>query len=472
MTVNIFVQLLIMHKNFRYQLPFLLTFCLFTNLLPAVGAVVCPTDVKELKVAGYYDRDGSNGRSGRDGRSGTSQIINADGSAVNLDLSGKDGEDGEDGEPGFRPSCRNYQEEGRDNINAPNGGDGGSGGDGGNGGQGGDLTVYYTNLADLRKIAVRAVGGEGGRGGRGARGAVGCSCRQRRWERESCTGRSGTLNRQCTQKVYRCYDGRDGSDGRDGRDGKPGRLGILSIVNGKEVLADDKPTAEIAVSQLANQQFNLSKNKWQIRQGAKSLLAIGSVIADEYREFERRLDGNFKLVWSEKQAINNFANQSVKLSLNDNQEIDIAFPENLWVDGTAKTTGGLTDYTVNHAIFQEDVIRLAVAEFANSGQNLSFRIVDLAGKSDVINTRFKVKYRARDNFDDAFNPQILYEGEVPAELVSRSYNNFTLALGKLKIPSQALNPGVKVDVEVVAIRSLGGRSIQQKISWQGVIRKR
>ena len=49
------------------------------------------------------------------------------------------------------------------------------------------------------------------------------------------------------------------------------------------------------------QQFNLSKNKWQIRQGAKSLLAIGSLIADEYREFERRLDGNFKLVWSEKQ---------------------------------------------------------------------------------------------------------------------------------------------------------------------------
>jgi hypothetical protein len=30
-----------------------------------MGAVVCPTDVKELKIAGYYERDGSNGRSGR-----------------------------------------------------------------------------------------------------------------------------------------------------------------------------------------------------------------------------------------------------------------------------------------------------------------------------------------------------------------------------------------------------------------------
>ena len=458
-----------MYKSFGYQLPFLLTFCLFTNLLPAAGAVVCPPNVKESKVAGYYNRDGSNGRSGRDGRSGTNQTINADGAAVNLDLSGKDGEDGEDGEPGFRPSCRSHREEGRDNINAPNGGDGGSGGSGGNGGQGGDLMVYFTNLANLKKIAVRAVGGEGGRGGRGARGAAGCSCHQRRWDRESCTGSPG--NRQCTRKVYRCYDGRDGSDGGNGRDGTPGRLGILSIVNGTEALRDDQPTAEIGVSQLANQQFNLSKNKWQFRQGAKSLLAIGSIIADEYREFERRLDGSFKLVWLEKKAINNFANQSVKLTLNNNQEIDIAFPENLWVDGTTKTTGSLTEYTVNHAISQEDVTRLAVAEFANSGQNLGLRIVDLAGKSDVINTRFKVKYRAQDNFDDAFNPQTLYEGEVPEALVSRSYNNFTLALGKLKIPSQALSPGVKVDLEVVAIRSLGGRSAQQKISWQGVIRR-
>ncbi|MDD1416077.1 collagen-like protein [Dolichospermum sp. ST_con] len=461
-----------MHKSFRYHLPFLLTFCLFANLLPAAGAVVCPTNVKESKIAGYYDRDGSNGRSGRDGRSGTNQTINADGSAVNLDLSGKDGEDGEDGELGSRPSCRNYREEGRDNINAPNGGNGGSGGNGGNGGSGGDFTVYYTNLADLKKIAVRAVGGEGGRGGRGARGAAGCSCRQRRWEKERCTGNAGTPNRRCTRKVYRCYDGRDGSDGRDGHDGKPGKLGILSIVNGKEALADDQPTAEIGISQLANQQFNLSKNKWQIRQGAKSLLAIGSIISDEYREFERRLNGTFKLVWSKKQTINNFANQPVKLTLNDNQQIDIAFPENLWVDGIAKTTGSLTEYTVNHAIPKEDVTRLAVGEFANSGQNLSLRIVDLAGKSDFINTRFQIKYRAQDNFDDAFNAPTLYEGEIPSDLVTRSYNNFTISLGKLKIPSQALNPGVKVDIEVVAIRSLGGRFAQQKINWQGVIRKR
>ncbi|MBD2269708.1 collagen-like protein [Anabaena sp. FACHB-1391] len=471
-----------MHKNFRYQLPFLLTFCLFTNISPIPAAVVCPRNVKESKIAGLFDillnivnvgRNGQSGRNGEDGSSSTSQTIYADGSPLNLDLSGKDGQDGENGGFGSQPSCGQYGSQGGNNdVYAPSGGNGGHGGNGGNGGHGGDLTVYYSNLADLKKIALRAVGGKGGRGGQGGQGTLGCSCSQRSWVREVCVGNPGTPNRQCTQKVYNCYDGRYGSSGVNGRDGKPGRLGILSIVNRKAALVDDQPTAEIAISQLVNQQFSLSKNKWQIRQGAKSLLATGSILADEYREFEQRLEGSFKLVWQEKQPITNFANPSVKLTLNDSKEIDISFPEYLWIDGNSKTTGSLTEYNVNRAILQKDVTRLAVAELANSKQNLVLRIVDLAGHSDVINTKFIIKYQFHDHVDDYVNPETVYAGEIPPELVSRSYNNFNLALGKLNIPSLALNPGINVNIEVVAIRSLAGRSTQQKIRWQGVIRKR
>jgi hypothetical protein len=113
-----------------------------------------------------------------------------------------------------------------------------------------------------------------------------------------------------------------------------------------------------------------------------------------------------------------------------------------------------------------------VAELANSKQNLILRIVDLAGQSNVINTQFRIKYQFYDHVDDYVNRETVYAGEIPPELVSRSYNNFNLALGKLNIPSLALNPGVNVNIEVVAIRSLAGRSTQQKILWQGVIRKR
>lgn len=64
-----------------------------------------------------------------------------------------------------------------------------------------------------------------------------------------------------------------------------------------------------------------------------------------------------------------------------------------------------------------------------------------------------------------------YEGDIPNELVTRDYNRFTLALGKLKIPDEALRPGINVDIEVVATRSLGIRSAKQTISWQRAIRK-
>lgn len=121
-----------------------------------------------------------------------------------------------------------------------------------------------------------------------------------------------------------------------------------------------------------------------------------------------------------------------------------------------------------YCIPKKDVTRLAVAEFADAGQNLNLKIVDLAAKSDAINTQFRVKCRAQDGFS-AYKTE--YEGDIPNELVTRDYNRFILALGKLKIADEALRPGVNVDIEVVATRSLGIRSAKQTISWQGAVRK-
>ncbi len=50
-------------------------------------------------------------------------------------------------------------------------------------------------------------------------------------------------------------------------------------------------------------------------------------------------------------------------------------------------------------------------------------------------------------------------------------DNPSPALGKLKIIDEALRPGINVDIEVVATRSLGIRSAKQTISWQGAIGK-
>ncbi|WP_414542556.1 collagen-like protein [Nostoc sp. CCY0012] len=461
-----------MHKNFSSKLPLLLTFSLFTSFLPASGSVLCSAVALEKfdRVSRNYDRHGSrgtDGRSGRDGRDGQNQTIFVDGSSVNLDLSGQDGEDGEDGSRGYRPTCNRQLGNVHYDIHAPNGGTGGNGGRGGDGGNGGFLTVHYTDLADLRNIFVRTTPGEGGRGGRGGSGALGCRCHRRSWEVETCTGTPGQPNYKCTKRRYRCYDGSSGSSGINGRNGNRGSLGILSIINGKEPLAADNPTLKLPISELTSQQFNLAKNKWNIRQGATSLLAPGSVIADEYREFEQRLEENFQLVWQEKQPITSFENQTVTVNLTDSKQVETTFPEDLWVEGNTKTEANLTTFTVNHAIPQKDVTRLAVAEFADAGENLKFNIVDLAAKSEVIQTQFRVKFRARERFGGY---KTEYDGDIPNELVTRDHNRFILALGKLKIPDYALRPGVNVDIEVLATRSLGERSAQQTINWQSAIR--
>ncbi|MBD2412115.1 hypothetical protein FACHB389_03600 [Nostoc calcicola FACHB-389] len=465
-----------MDKGFRNKLPLLLTFCLFTNFLPASDSVLCPAVAsdKYYKIARNYGTDGrtgSNGRSGRDGSSGENQNIFVNGSPVNLELSGKDGEDGEDGERGYRPNCGNQPDNVNHDINAPDGGSGGSGGKGGDGGNGGSITVYYTNLADLRNIFVRATGGEGGRGGRGGNGTAGCMCRRRKWEVQTCKGTPGTPSYKCTNKVYRCSDGSNGLSGSDGRDGKKGSLGTLSIVNSKEALADDNPTVKLAISELGNKPLNLSKNKWNVRQGAISLLAPGSAIADNYREFEQRLEEAFQIAWQERQPITSFANEVVTVNLTDSKQVEVTFPEDLWVAGSSKSEANLTTFTVNHAIAKKDVTRLAVAEFADAGQNLNLKIVDLAAKSDAINTQFRVKFRAQDSLHDFSGYKTEYEGDIPDEFVTRDYNRFTLALGKLKIDNDALRPGVNVEIEVVATRSLGGRSAKQTIRWEGVVRK-
>jgi hypothetical protein len=465
-----------MHQSFRSKLPLLLTLCLFTSFLPASSSVLCPAVASDeyYKVARNDARDGrtgSNGRSGRDGSSGDNQNIFVNSSTVNLDLSGKDGEDGEDGEHGDRADCGYQRDRPSHNINAPNGGNGGDGGKGGDGGNGGSITVYYSNLADLRNISVRTTGGKGGRGGRGGNGTEGCRCRRRSWEVKTCKGTPGSPDYKCTDKTYRCSDGNDGRDGSDGKDGSQGRLGTLSIVNRKEALAADNPTVQLAISELINKPVNLSKNKWNQRIGATSLLAPGSAIADDYREFEQRLEEAFQIVWQERQPITSFGNQAVTLNLTDNKQIEVTFAEELWVDGSIKSEANLTTFTVKSAIPQKDVTRLAVAEFAESGQNLNLKIVDLAAKSDAINTQFRVKFRTKDNLYGSSSYKTQYEGDIQGELVTRDYNRFTIALGKLKIPEEALRPGVNVDIEVVATRSLGIRSAKQTINWQGAIRK-
>jgi hypothetical protein len=246
------------------------------------------------------------------------------------------------------------------------------------------------------------------------------------------------------------------------------------LINRTQALPPDNPTATANIPEVKNDVFALSKNKFEVRNGAVSLLAPGSMIADQYREFVERIETSFQLVWNAARPITDFTGQTVTMTLDNDKQVKVSFPEEVWVDGTTSQQGGKTQFLVSNVILKSEATKLTRADFSGSGSELNFSVVDLAGKSDLISTQFRIKYSAAnsgDRFDRNSDYRTRYEGNIPAELVSRSNNRFVLNIGKLPIDSQFLRSGVPVEIELVATRSFAGNSTKQKIQWRGEIRR-
>ncbi|MGB7520774.1 MAG: hypothetical protein WA896_14185, partial [Spirulinaceae cyanobacterium] len=330
------------------------------------------------------------------------------------------------------------------------------------------------NIADLRQINVRAEGGRGGESGDSGYGTAGCSCRWRRWEKRTCTGNPGDPNYSCKTEEFDCEDGENGRDGRRGRRGNKGELGRLALVKDNQRLAADQPTANVSLSSAADRTISLSKNIWQTRRGANSLLASGSIISDEYDEFVERVEGEFQVVWNASRPITDFYNQNLSLTLEGRNDVNIVSPEDVWLESETSQNNGITQLNITKAVLRQEATQLTRADFAGNRSGLTFSLIDKARQSDVLATQFRIKYRTgKDRSgprpDSVFNYTTRYEGTIPGELVKLEGQRFTLDLGKLPIDSEYLRPGVNVDLEITAVRSLGGRSAEQTISWKGEI---
>lgn len=136
--------------------------------------------------------------------------------------------------------------------------------------------------------------------------------------------------------------------------------------------------------------------------------------------------------------------------------------------------GDTAQFVVANVILRKEATQLKRADFSGSGSELSFALIDSAGKSDLIATQFRIKYKTSnsgDRFRADYDYRTRFEGNIPAELVSRSNNRFVVNIGKLPIEPQYLKTGLPVEIELVATRSFAGRSAEQKIEWRGEIRR-
>lgn len=428
---------------------------------------------QEIKEFGSRGLDGPIGQVGSNGKNSDSLTIFADGSPLNLNLAGQSGTDGDTGATGKDSNCKEQPKEPNRNLQGANGGNGGNGGDGGDGGDGGALTIYTSNPANLRQITVNAAGGKGGQPGAGGSGGKGCGCNQIYWTIPTCTGKPGDPNYSCTTREFRCQNGLDGKGGTSGRVGKDGRAGKLTLINLDQPLTSDQPSAAVTMAALKDRGFVLSKNKWETRTGAIALFAPGSVIDDQYLALVERIERSFILIWNAPQPFDKFANKPVTLTLEENGEIKAVLPNDLWLEATTQKRNNVTEMVVYNAVYDREVVQLKSAGLSGNGNKLRLELVDQASQSNLIGSKFRIKYRVSQSDEASYRAtdyMTKYEGEVPPELVTFEGNRFILDLGKLPIDPDYLRSGTGVEIEVIATRTFAGYSKEQKVTERAVIR--
>jgi hypothetical protein len=177
------------------------------------------------------------------------------------------------------------------------------------------------------------------------------------------------------------------------------------------------------------------------------------------------------LVWDAPQPVEEFADQQITLSLKGANDANILLPEDLWLETKASKRDKLTELYVFNAVETKDVADLEIDGLFGQGTNLELDIFDEAEKSNIVATDFSLRYRVGEESEDknlfggrSTVYQTKYEGAIPPEAIAQSGNIFTLRLGQLPIPPAYLQPGLKVELEVLAKRSLGENSQVKKLS--------
>jgi hypothetical protein len=457
---------------------FLTAFLFWTpDLFPhfRVKTAICFLQASANQIVDFGEKGKSaeNGEDGIKGKNSEALTIFADGSPLNLNLSGQDGTDGTNGEIGDSALCENQPANVSYNLVGANGGDGGNGGNGGDGGDGGSLTVYASNKDYLKQITVQAGGGKGGEAGDGGNGGNSCQCPQPYWVVESCTGSPGSPNYSCGTKEYRCLNGEKGKNGRAGRDGREGKLGTLTLINSNTPLPPDRITASVSMGELKSRGFSLSKNIWEARTGATELFAPGSIINDQYLELVERIENAVVLVWNAPQPFALYSDRNLTLSLQDDQSIQITVPNDLWFQADQIQKNKVTELFIFNVIQASDATKLVSNGLSGFGENLQLELIDKAEQSDLIETSFTIKYSVSNSSDNRFRQAndytLRYQGQIPPNLIRYSNNRFMLDLGKLPIEPRYLELDRSVQVEIEITRSFGKNSAVQTIVARDIL---
>ncbi len=408
----------------------------------------------QLYILGIEGRDGPNGRDGRSGESGNSVSLYArDGGNYNLDA--HDGEYAENGQPGQDAyNCYIYQYPDYD-LKAANGGDGGRGGNGGTGGSGGHITIYGKDQSNLKNIFVSSRGGRGGDAGYGSRGGQACYCPSMNWQfRYTC--RVNNQDQICYRTHY-CANGQNGRDGYSGQHGLNGNAGHLTLIPLDQNLPSENPSISLPIAQTIGNTQTLSKHIWEERMGAISVLAPGSFLDNRYTLYKETRTKNMEVRW---EAANVRAEES---GLYANFSFDgvsdyIQFTGDALVQTIRELENQKTIYKVTQFYFGRDIRDLRPARLFGRGKETKFFIENASNLGNIGNLDIHLIIKKK----KVLHNKTLFEGLVPASVIARAANGFTITVGAISVePEDNYDEnGDKYEVELKITRSLSNSRIE------------
>lgn len=456
----------------------LLTFFLsaidfFSLIKPQTTMCWLKVSANQIVSFGENGKDGREGNDGDKGKNSEALTIFADGSPLNLNLSGQDGLTGENGAAGENALCDNQPVNVNYNLVGADGGNGGTGGNGGDGGNAGSLTIYATDRNYLRQISVQAQGGKGGDPGVGGNGGGGCQCPQPYWTVEFCTGRPGSPDYSCGTREFRCLNGENGKNGRSGRPGREGKLGSLTLINSDKPLPPDRISASVKMDELKSRGFSLSKNVWEVRNGASSLFAPNSIIDDQYLELVERIENSVVLIWNAPQPFELLRDRTLTLELKDDRTVEIKVPTDIWLQTNTIPKRNVTELFVFNAIKASEATQLTSKGVTGTGLGVQWTLVDTAERSDLIATSFTLRYSVSNSGEARLRPVsdyvLRFEGEIPPTMVRYSNNRFVLDIGQLPIDPRHLEVGRAIQLDLTITRTFGTHSATQTITEKTIL---
>lgn len=342
--------------------------------------------------------DASSAASGRRGSQGRAVTLTLTSQPIDLNLSGGNGGDGQDGHRGSSGRCS-----GRPNSSNRRGGDGQDGGNGGDGGDGGRATLIYSNPSQLQFVRIYAPGGRKGEGGRGGKRGEGCP------------------------------DGRSGSNGRPGQTGRQGSIHLVSIDHSP--LQEDTSSQVRALSDLLKG-VSLTRQVWELRPGAHTLLAPGSIVQDVYSELMGYEQGSAQVTWGphaevDPQLLNDFFSISFSGGVST-----LRSDRHVMEMDSIPSPSSHTQFQISRIYRQEDFesLRYAQVSGAVGARQIELQLNHPLIPAPELKLHLKVEVKV-----GIFAYRELYLGEVEPSLISVVSGGYRIDLDRLPLSERILS---------------------------------